>query len=153
MSQRSHLAEHGTQIQGFACKDLPPTPVHFLPWLSGLKQQIRVEPLTRDLFLKYEGNEPPMSVKGFSITIDGEPVVVACVSQFTTPAYLMFDSKIDLNNIALKRNILIGWNKMKHLINGVVLAHQDKDKPTSGSFMRHFGFEPLDDQFYIYRGD
>lgn len=118
-----------------------------------LKRQIRVEPLTRELFIKYDGEEPPFSVRGFAVVDGDEPICIACVSQFTTPTFLMFDSKGDISSIEVKRQLLKGWSKVKLLLGGEVLAHQDKDKPSSDSFLRHFGFEPLDGEFYIYRGD
>ena len=118
-----------------------------------MKQRIKVEKLTSALFEQYEGSPPPISIKGVTVTVDGKPVVIACVSQFTTPKFVMFDASEDISSTAIKRYIIKAFKMLQPLLEEGVLAHQDKEKPTSDSFLRHFGFAPLDGEYYIYRGE
>ena len=118
-----------------------------------MKQQTRVEILTPPIIERYLGEKPPFSVKGIAIMDNDKPVCIACVSQFVFPMFVMFDCLPEIKTMQFKRNIIEGWKIIKPYLSGTVLAQQDKEKPTSDSMLRHFGFEPLDDEFYIYRGD
>lgn len=117
-----------------------------------MKQQIRVSPLTKEIFERYEGGPPPFSIKGFAILDGDEPFCIGCVSQFTAPTFLLFDANRDMNSITMKRYLIEGFRKIKPLLVGEIYAHRDEEKPTSDSLLRHFGFEPVDGDIYQYRG-
>lgn len=117
-----------------------------------MKQRIKVSPLTQEIFERYEGGPPPFSVRGFAILVDDEPVCIGCVSRFTSPTFMIFDASRDMSSVAMKRALIHGFHKVKQYFIGDVFAHQDKEKPTSDSLLRHFGFEPIGDDIYKYRG-
>lgn len=112
-----------------------------------------VKPLTPSLFKAYHGKLPEWSVKGYAWLDDGEVFALCCISQFTSHTVLLFDTDRDLSEFRLRRELIKGWPLVKTLFKGEVYSIVDKEKPTAEQLHRHLGFEPIDDELYIYRGD
>lgn len=114
--------------------------------------RIEVKPLTRELFRAFHGEDPKYSIKGFAWLEDGEVFAVCCISQTLAETLLLFDANRDLSDFRMRRVVLQGWQTVKTLFHGTVYSVVDGDKPTAERLHRHLGFEPWEDDIYIYRG-
>lgn len=113
---------------------------------------IRIEPLTPTLLEAFDGKQPKWSVKGYAWLEDDEVFAICCVSQFTEVPILLFDSNRDLTDFRFRRELIKSWPLVKKLFNGNVYSIVDEDKPTAKRLHKHLGFEPIDDELYVYRG-
>lgn len=108
---------------------------------------IKLKPLTADLYQRYEGSPPPVTMRGYAF-VDGDDVlgIVAVWNRC-----VMFEIRDRLKSH--KRAIVKAWPVFKTLLsNGTFFAIRDTSEPTSHGLLTHFGFEPLHDDIYIYRG-
>jgi hypothetical protein len=116
------------------------------------KTSITVKPLTPGIFKQFHGKLPEYSIKGYAWFDGDEVFAVCCVTQFRADTLLLFDNKKDLSGFRLKRVVVQGWPLVKTLFKGEVYSIVDDTKPTAVQLHKHLGFEPIEDELYVYRG-
>lgn len=109
-----------------------------------------IVPLTREIYMQFEGSPPAVTMIGVAMVNDGVEAIVAAANFLGQP-FIVCGVKPG----ASKREILKGWRifKEKHIIkNKIYYAIIDKDLSTAPSFLNHFGFTRLDEDTYFLRG-
>lgn len=112
---------------------------------------MKIEPLSRDKFISFDGSAPPVSMRGLCVTDGSCVLAVVGVSVIAGASFIVFGMKDECP----KRFIIDGWRKFK---DGYLCdkkeyyALVDEDLPTAPGLLRHFGFRHLKDDIYIYRG-
>lgn len=77
-------------------------------------------------------------MKGYAGTEDGKVLAIVCIIYANGHTFLAFENFVDMD-MALKRAVIKGWKLFKKLVRDDTHVMQDKTKPTSESFIRHFG--------------
>ncbi len=112
---------------------------------------MKIEPLTRDIYIKFDGSPPPVTMKGIALTDGADVLAMLSVASFSGEHFILCGIKKNVR----KRDILKGWKVFKelHMHPGAeYYALIDSELNTAPAFLRHFGFEPFKDDIYIYRG-
>lgn len=108
---------------------------------------IKLKPLTAELYQRYEGEPPPVTMRGYAFVDDED--VLGIVAVFNRCVMFDIDDRLKYH----KRAIVKAWPVFKKLLTGgAFFAIRDTTEPTSHGLLTHFGFEPLHDDIYIYRG-
>ena len=111
---------------------------------------MRIDPLTRDRFIKLEGHPPPMTVKGLCVT-DGDEVFAAVGVAVIAGENFIF---CGVKDGCHKKKIVEVWRKFSDLYmqsSQDYYAIIDESIPKAKGLLSHFGFEQFKDDIYIYR--
>ncbi len=111
---------------------------------------MKIELLTRERYIEFEGEPPPMTMKGLAL-IDGDDVLaILAVSIIEGVNFVVCGVK----DGASKRKLIEGWKEFARFLNDdrQYFALIDEELDTAPSFLRHFNFEHVDGDLYMYRG-
>lgn len=111
-----------------------------------------IVPLTRELYRQVEGDDPPFTIKGLAVVLDGKAIGVAAMTCGPGDVFVIATVSDALKNH--KRAVLKAWDQLKDMfIPGQdYYTVRDTEISTSHGFLTHLGFEPLEDDIYVYRG-
>lgn len=110
----------------------------------------RIVPLTRERYIKHCGEPPELTVKGCALEYGDDVLAIAGIIVAGGSKFIVFNMKEETPI----RQLLIGWREFssKYMPYGTYYALADESLPTSKSMLAHFGFEPYQDNIFIYRG-
>ena len=112
---------------------------------------MKIEPLSRDIYARFEGEAPPVTISGLAITDDENVLGVIGVASFNGEKFITCGIKPHTN----KRLIIKAWHQFKEKFmrqNRSYYALVDQELKTAPGLLKHFGFEYLKENIYIYRG-
>ena len=112
---------------------------------------IRLEPLTRDLWVQIDGSLPPLTAKGLALIENDRPTCAVATSVVNGTNFIVFGMRDRPN----KRWFIKGFKEFKDRFldpKKVYYALSDESLSTSPSMLWHFGFEHLKENIYIFRG-
>lgn len=112
---------------------------------------MKIEPLSREKYIRFDGSPPPVSMKGFCATDNDDVLAMIALSVILGENFVVFGMK----DGCPKKMIIEGWRlfKARYLCDKKeYYALVDEDLPTAPGLLRHFGFRHLKDDIYIYRG-
>lgn len=108
--------------------------------------------LTQEIYTAFKGLPPPFTIRGVAVA-DGEQVYGICgVMQTQGVSFVICEIKEDVP----KRLIILAWRYFKERFmheNTLYYALIDKSLSTAPGFLRHFGFQHLTRDIYIYGGE
>lgn len=109
-----------------------------------------IKPLTNSIYLEFNGEPPPATVKGFASVIDGQAYAIGGTSLIAGQNFIIFGVKPGFN----KRDIIRGWNAIKKTLDDskTYYAIIDRDLHTAEALLKHFKFSYIVDDLYIYEG-
>jgi len=111
---------------------------------------MRVEFLTAAHCLDFSGEMPQYSMRGVSITESDEVLAICCTLAIQGRNFIICNVADGVS----KRLIVKGWGIFSQMLREDVTYYAllDKDIPSAPGFLKHFGFEQLKDDIYVYRG-
>lgn len=112
---------------------------------------MKIEPLTRELYIKYDDTPPPVTMRGVALTDNEKVYAMLAIAVINNKNFIVCGTKQG----ARKRDIIAGWHEFKEKFmheNKEYYALIDDELKTAPAFLNHFGFEKFKDDIYIYRG-
>lgn len=109
-----------------------------------------IVPLTTELYIRFDNQRPPTTVKGLAVVDDENVLGIVCKGMMVGVWFVF----CDIANGAPKKSIIKAWRQFAPLLQDgrEYFAIMDDDLSTAPAFIRHFGFEQYDDTIYRYRG-
>jgi hypothetical protein len=109
-----------------------------------------IKPLTPSIYLKFNNEPPPATIKGVASVRDGEVYAVCGVSLISGEYFIIFGVKTGFD----KRDIIKGWRSLKKTLDTrkTYYAIIDRDLETAPSLLKHFNFTHVVDDLYVYGG-
>ena len=99
-------------------------------------------------FIDLYGEAPTVSVRGYAAELDGECIGIAGVSmKYPAEAFSLLDPRMKAFPRAIVEAVRL-YRQLLSTITVPVYALADQDEPSAPIFLRHVGFEQLDEVAY-----